>query len=179
MNQRKVVSAGSWAAAIVALLLGAWINRRPGSVVMRTALFVALGLVTLFYIWIQSRSMTVLQRLISAGSWAGTILVLSLGFWLNKRFGITVMWTALVGFLGLVLVLNIWMGSKAARQRLEFQELIHQLTAGKTIEQIQMEHPDFLPKIRSFSDSGIQNMLEVLDEEQARDLRRSLGRTDS
>src|SRR5258707_9226779 len=74
MNQRKVVSAGSWAAAIVALLLGAWVNRRPGSVLMRTAFFVALGLVTLFFIWIQSRSMTVFERLISVGFWGGTFL---------------------------------------------------------------------------------------------------------
>jgi len=124
-----------------------------------------------------SRRMVINQRrMISAGSWAATIAVLLFGFWLKKRFGAGVMWTALSLVLGLLVVLNVWVGSKAARQRLEFQELIHRLTDGKSVEEVANQHPDFLATIRTWPDTTIENMLEALDESQARDLRRALGR---
>jgi len=116
------------------------------------------------------------SRMISAGSWAMTILVLLGGFWLRSRFGSATMWTALILFLALVVVLGAWLGGKAARKRLEFQELISQLAGGRSIEEIAIRYPDFLPTLRAWPDETIEDVLEALDEEQADDLRRFLRR---
>jgi hypothetical protein len=118
------------------------------------------------------------RKTISAGSWAATVVVLLFGFWLHKRFGFAAMWTALSLILGVVVALNIWMGFKAARQRLYLQELIHKLADGKSIEELQSQHPDFLSTIRTWQDASIEDTLAALDENQARDLRKALGRSD-
>jgi len=114
------------------------------------------------------------RTMISAGSWAATIVVLLFGFWLGKQFGSAVMWTTLTLILGLLVFLNVWIGSKAARARLELQEVVRQLVSGRSVEEITRLYPDFLVKVRRWSDGNIEALFEALDEDKARDLRKAL-----
>ena len=115
------------------------------------------------------------RKWISFLSWVVTIAVLAFGLWLEKKFGPAVMWTVLFLILALTVTLQIWKGSKAARSRLEAQEEYVRLTRGRTIHDLVRQHPDLLPMLRKAPQDTIDTLLEVLDENQARDLQEALS----
>ena len=116
------------------------------------------------------------RNLLSAASWVLTILVVLLGVWLQRRFGGVVEWAVLGAILAVIIGLSIWLRTKVSRKRLEFQELVIQLARGKTIAQLESEHPDFLRTIRSWPAESVERAIDALDEQQGRDLRAALRR---
>jgi len=103
-------------------------------------------------------------------SWIGTLLVLAVGFWLSQRFGSAVMWAVLLLILAVLVTLQGWMGSKAARARLELQENFLELARGKSIHELTREHPDLFVRLGKLPEKSLEAILETLDETQARDL---------